>query len=227
MILKLTIVFALAFSWAGTALALQSGTSADVGGVRGRVIDGESGKPIVKARVAALAENIPGSRKLNTLFTDEEGKFFFENLPLGSYLISAGKEEDGYPNIFYSVFALDSDASPKVLVRKDEIDDITVRLYRGGKLIGEILDSNSMQPLLTARIRFTRVDDPQRWFTTGPDVSGHFQFALPNRPFRMEVTAPGYRAWTFSENGAQVLKVEPGSEKKLKITLQKDSETSH
>jgi len=207
-------------------LAAQSKATTEVGGIRGQVVDGQTGKPVAKARVVAEPDDnsqTPQTGKVNTVITDEQGEFAFEGLKPGQYVIAAAKEEDGYPNTDFAPFALNLADLPKVVVRSGElVENILVKAYRGGRLAGEILDSSTKQPVLTSRIRLSRVDDPHLWLTTGPDINGRFQFTLPDRPFRVEVTAPGYQAWIFGENGTQILKLERDSEKKLQIVLQKE-----
>ncbi|MEW5978767.1 MAG: hypothetical protein AB1898_23465 [Acidobacteriota bacterium] len=52
-------------------------------------------------------------------------------------------------------------------------------------------------------------------FSTGPDRQGHIEFALPHRPFRMEVVAEGYKKWI-----SKTIQLSSGERKELNILLE-------
>src|SRR5260370_35059362 len=66
--------------------------------IRGVVLDAETSKPIAKARVMAEPDDVPGSTKIPQTVTDENGRFSFDQISPGRYVIAAAKESDGYPN---------------------------------------------------------------------------------------------------------------------------------
>ena len=65
------------------------------GTLRGKVVD-EMGKGISAATVKLLRLN-PERLLHRDDKTDNKGEFIINGIPFGSYIVCAGKEEDGYP----------------------------------------------------------------------------------------------------------------------------------
>jgi hypothetical protein len=196
------------------------------GAIQGRVID-ELGKPVPGAKVYAVpakVENAP-TGKLLFVITDEKGDFTLEHVAAGENVICTSKEETLYPDTGAAALATDLNVLPRVRVEEGKITpDITVQIIKGGKLIGSIFDSLNGQPLKDSRIRLTRGDDPRLYISSGPDEQGGFEFVVPSKPFRLEVTASGYKTWRSDDHGGLIL-AEPGSTKEFSIRLQKISDS--
>ncbi len=210
---------------AGTSSAWRTGQRIlpGLGAIEGRVIDVQTGRPVPKARVMAEPDDGAASGKLISTLSDIQGNFFLNDVSPGKYVIPAAMEEENYPDADNAAFAVDLRALPRVLVTEGQVTrGVVVRVEKGGKLLGVVLDSQTRQPIVTSRIRLTRVDNPNLWIEVGPDESGRFQFVIPARPFRLEVSAPGYRAWNFSgetKTGALLLK--PESVENVTVALEK------
>jgi len=192
------------------------------GAVQGKVVD-ELGKPLPGAKVYAepvKTEDAP-TGKLLFVTTDENGDFTLEHLVTGENVICASKEEAFYPDTGTAALATDLSALPRVHVEESKLTpSITVRLIKGGKLTGSILDALSGHPVKDSRIRLTRGDDPRLYISTGPDEQAHFEFVVPSKPFRVEVTASGYKTWRSGDNGGIII-AEPESIKEFSIQLQR------
>jgi hypothetical protein len=221
--LRLLPALALLVVLAALSVALQSDQTipAGFGAVAGEVIDARTRKPIADATVVAERDDIEGSSKVPHATTDEEGKFFLSEVPPGRYVMAASKEQDYYPDIDNAAFAVDLAALPKVSVRAGQVTGgVVVPVEKGGKLLGVIQDSRTRAPVVSALIRVSRVDNPKLWLRTGPDIHGHFELVIPDCPFNLEVTAAGYRRWTFDQKGREVLQVKPETTKELLILLE-------
>lgn len=206
----------------------QPSISLGFGAIEGRVVDARSGNPIAHARV--FAESVDPSRvqtgKLHYTYSGASGEFFLAQVQLGVNLVSGAKEEDGYPNTYLATLAEDLSALPKVTVKEREVTKgVILRLSKGGRLIGRVTDAGTGGVVKAPSIRLTRVDDSRLYLETTPDLSGHFKFVLPARPFKLEITAPGYAKWTFSEKTrtgrTQSLLVKRGAMREMVVLMKK------
>jgi len=193
------------------------------GVVQGRVVD-ELGKPLAGARVYAEPVDVRDSPtgKLHFVMTKDDGDFTLEQVAPGMNVICASKEEAFYPDTGAAALATDLTALPRVRVKEGGLTPgVTVVLTKGGKLTGSILNSLNGEPVKNSRIRLSRSDDPRLYISTGPDEQARFQFVVPSKAFRLQVTAPGYKTWNSDDHGAAIL-VQPESTKELSIRLQAD-----
>ena len=190
---------------------------AGFGAVQGRVLD-ELGKTLSGARVYADPVNVKDAPigKVRFVTTSEEGDFILEQVVPGVNVICAAKEEAFYPDTGAAALATDPAALPRVRVEEGKLTpSVTVRLTKGGKLMGSILDSVNGQPVKDARIRLSRGDDPRLYISTGPDEQARFEFVVPSKPFRFTVEAKGYKPWRT--DGLLILK--PEETRSLSIRL--------
>jgi hypothetical protein len=195
------------------------------GSVQGRVVD-ELGKSVSGAKVYAEPVNAEGAPTGKLLFvtTNQNGDFTLEQVQSGENVICASKEEAFYPDTGAAALTTDLNAAPRVRVEEDKLTSgIIVQITKGGKLVGSILDSLSGQPVKNSRIRLTRGDDPRLYISTGPDEQAHFEFVVPSKPFRLEVTASGYKTWKSDDHGGSQIVAQPQSIREFNIRLQKIS----
>jgi hypothetical protein len=117
--------------------------------MRGRVIDGQTGAAIPRARVRVMGGQGPGRP---TILSDDQGGFTLSGLPPGGYTVTASKATymDGFaPDRGRS---LRSSAVRPLLVKGDEtVDNVLVRLYRGGVITGRVTDAHG-DPLEYAQV---------------------------------------------------------------------------
>lgn len=225
--LCLLLVFCLT---SGAVPQVDQAESAGFGTVEGRVLDFETGLPIPGATITAEPDD---SRRSNGKFiqvnANESGAFLLR-LPVGTYIIAASKESADYPDTDRAALASDISNLPRVVLGKAQaLRNVNLRLEKGGTLEGTIIDSETQKPLLSARIRLTRDDHPKLWTETGPDIDGKFRFVIPLRPFRVQVSAPGYQDWDLSRvrpEGKGVVQLNtPESRRELRIVLVRNGNT--
>ena len=107
--------------------AQQTGTSV----IRGRVVSAATGEPLRKARVTLLV-NIPA------VFTDNEGRFAFTNLPAGRYTVSARKT--GYATTIYGAAQAGSPPIAVEVASRATVDGIEIRMPKGAAISGHVID---------------------------------------------------------------------------------------
>jgi len=163
------------------------------GALQGRVVN-ELGKPLpgAKVYVEPIDAKYAPVGKLRFVSTNDEGDFVVVEVAPGGNLVCASKEEAFYPDTCAAALAADLGALPRVRVEEGKLTrGVMVQLSKGGKLTGTILDSQSGRPLINSRIRLSRTDNPRLYVSTGPDERGRFEFVLPSKPFKVEISAPG------------------------------------
>ena len=90
---------------------------------------------------------------------------------------------------------------------------VVVGYYRGEDLICVARVRNGVVPASRRQI-FARL---RLFVSTGPDELGHFELVVPSKPFKLQVTASGYRIY---EHVGAIL-VERASTKELRVRLQR------
>lgn len=198
--MRLRIVLAgLALSLLGVVPRHPADTS--LGSVRGTVLD-PSGAAIPGAKVYDEPMGTVRIGKDHFTLSDEAGRFFLEDVPVGKTMVIATKTEAGYPDSRYAVYTSD-EVLPVVEVQAGHTTGpVVVRLpSKGGVHTGRIIDARSQLPLPGSRITLSR-GDHEGWFVeTDPEANGSFAFIIPSKPFHMQVSAPGYKSWTYEQSG--------------------------
>ena len=170
----------------------------DYGAVEGRVIN-EKGLPVPGARVYIAPLGSPDPGKLMHTLSGEGGTFLFPNAIAGTNILMAGKEEEGYCNSLYAPFVANPSALPRVVVTPGKDSrGIVITLRDCANLSGRVVDFDTGEGISGAQIRLARVDDPFLDVRTSPDINGNFEFVLPDLPYLLEITAPGYGSWQRS-----------------------------
>ena len=156
--LAIAIVFLLAARTAGaqtsslpprdTPLAPRADTAA----VKGRVVDGQTGSALARARVRLHG---PGGLQ-RTALTGESGTFAFTALPAGLYTLDANKStylQGRYPE---SGHTLRSNARLFFPLRDGQVLDGAMSLFHGGAISGRVVDSHG-EPVELANVQVMRV----------------------------------------------------------------------
>ena len=157
LIRTLTLVGLLA-AWAGPATAQDQVRDrpvrprAGTGIIRGRVVDGLSGEPIARARVRLMMSGVTQP----VVMSGSEGEFVFENLPDGSFSISADKAtylQGRFPD---QGRTFRSSMRPSRLAPGEAFDKAAVKMYRGSAISGRVLDPHG-DPVEYASVNAMRV----------------------------------------------------------------------
>jgi hypothetical protein len=160
--------------------------------VTGDVLD-SGGHPLSGASVEAFPIESGGfAGNLNWTKTDDGGSFRLSLRP-GRYEIRGKDEPDGYPDP-NALLALDSEATfPEVIVDKEEVQAVQVRLgRRGGILEGDLSDEQTAKPVARAKVTLRDAKRPEAFVEVFTDASGHFRFTLPPKPVVISAMAEGY-----------------------------------
>lgn len=197
----------------------------NLGSVQGRVLN-RDGQPVPKVKIYPIAENGGYMGTPPWARTDESGNFVLRGLIPGDNRLFVVDTESGFPDGRYGIFAGDPSLYSVVKIEGGQtIGGVVLTMPRKGAVFSVMLiDAETEQPVLSARIRVTRPDLPQAFLDSSPDLQGRFEIVLPELPFRVEIRAPNYEAWRYSELDSQGkeandLLLHPGTRKDLAIKL--------
>ena len=207
MFLKMTatITAALVMGLAAHAQPTHDSTPASIQGT----VLGEDGDPLAGATVYAYSD----MRKQIHATSDAKGNFLMSDAPTGVVYIDAFKESDGYPYNFLAFHKAVGEEVHKIDVAQGaHIQGFVIRLGPKAATIHlEITQSNG-DPVAGGVVEFTRDDN------TGP----YSESAKPSHttlvpslvPFRVAVTASGYKAWE-----SQSITAHPGETLNIAVHL--------
>lgn len=190
------------------------------GVIKGTVID-EKDKPVAKARVH-IAENGPqsGHRLLQVYETNVDGRFTINHVPWGTYVILAGKEDDGYPDTKFAFYS-NLEVPTVALGPLFPTADVTVRFApKAGILdITSVVDAVTGKSLREASaVTLKRIDNPNFSITASASASHLFLPALTR--VTIEINAQGYKPWPDQR---REIRLQPEAELKLDVKLQPES----
>ena len=186
-----------------------------LGRITGTVLNAE-GQPIANANVC-----ISVAETHNTLcfwLADQAGQFEIAQLPMGSFVVSALKEQDGYSG------QNNGPEQKAVLTLQEPTANVTIRLgAKGGTLIASVRDSVTGKPVDNIRVIWIAATDER----TGRGESGGYQHGHVrlNLPTTSEVivfiTARGYKPWFYNDavNGPS-LQLASGEQKTIDVALE-------
>ena len=122
---------------------LPSGT----GAIRGRVVDGQTGIALDRARVHLVGDGL----QWPSVLTDASGTFAFTQLPRGTFWLEAGKAtyfSAHHPEPGQTVWT----ASRSLTLNDGEvIDGITMSMFHGGAITGRVVDVHG-DPIESAQV---------------------------------------------------------------------------
>ena len=159
--------------------------------VRGTVVD-DSGAPVAHARVVAM-----GTDRGEETKCDDKGAFVIEGLAPGNYML-LGSSPDHF-----------GDPSPPLELKDRDVDDVTVRVRRGLRIVGRVappqpcdvkIAMNLGDPRPGGPMRMMRMSAPQ---ATGPD--GKFEIGpIEEGKETLEARCPS------GDQGTATVDVKPG-----------------
>ena len=120
-----------------TSARPAAATATPAGRLSGRVLAGDTGRPVNRARVFITAAELPGGR---AMLTDDEGAFGFADLPAGRYTINASKT--GFITLSYGQRRPLQAGTPLQLLDGQQLKGIDFQLPRGGIVSGRVSDKS-------------------------------------------------------------------------------------
>jgi hypothetical protein len=123
------------------------------GTIRGRIIAGDSGRPVRGARVVVSLAEGPAT-KTQYIFTDNDGRYEATNLEPGSYRVNASKQ--GYIGMLYGETRPLQGGRTLSVATGQLIDNLNFVLPRGGIITGVVVD-RSGEPIARAEVSAIRI----------------------------------------------------------------------
>lgn len=190
------------------AIFTQTVVAQDAGVIRGTVLD-ENGKPVTMAEIE-VAENKPfyGHRIVQMHESDSRGEYLIDNIPWGTYVVMAGKESAGYPDMrlaFYSNLAVPS------VTLSPQYAEARVNLKLGPKAgilkIPSVKDAMTGKEIDFAVVTLKRSGSEFFIKTAVPSV----RILVPSfTDVAVVVEAPGYKSWTpIQETNSGTVRLSP------------------
>jgi hypothetical protein len=124
--------------------------------VTGRVIDGVTGKPVSAAVVGLQSTTVTraGRAAVNRVLTDEEGRYFFDKLTKGSYLLTATKP--GWMDGAFGRRRPGGGSMTLDLAKDDEHrGDVNLMLWKHAAMSGIVVDEAG-EPIVDMQVRAVR-----------------------------------------------------------------------
>ena len=205
----------------------QQQSAADAHGtITGTVVD-ENGNRVPRATVSAVGPaGVPSARAIPRVEADDQGRFTINLYPLGEYAVSAGKEQDGYPEKWTG---LDGRYVVRVKLTQSNLEaDIHVPLGpKGGVIIGTVRDRATGAPINPCA-EFRRVAEPKNFMSGTGLINATFHRLVPsNVAFTLRVWVDGHKTWYYpgveQPDQAKPLKLGPGDEVGFDILLEPDA----
>jgi protocatechuate 3,4-dioxygenase beta subunit len=158
--------------------------------IRGRVLAADTGQPLRKAQVRAVAGEMRENRLATT---DADGKYEFKLLPAGRYNISANK--GSYVGLQYGQQRPFEPGKPLEILDGQTVEKVDFALPRGGVITGRILDEFG-EPLADAQVaaqRYQNVGGRRRLVPAGRpamtnDIGEFRLFAIPPGQYYLSAT---------------------------------------
>lgn len=179
------------------------------GSIQGTIVRDASGGPLSKAIV-----ELRGGQVQQTTITENDGRFYFRNLPSGAYEITVRR--DGFVPAEHGQKWPGGPGVPVQLRPGQPVPDLNVRMMATASISGRITDSNG-QPMANAQVQALkssfqgelRILVPVQQVRT--NVTGDFRlYWLPPGRYFVNVIVPGYsgNSQLLVNNGGRT---EPGA----------------
>ena len=206
-------------------IALRCADEDRIGSIEGTVTH-EDGTPVRGATAYAT----PGDRGIAGILphaeTDENGHFVIRRLWLGKFMVSAKKEDEGYPELTY---AFQVGMTTEVnLTESNPTAGVSLRLGpKAGIITGTVTDAATGS--LVYPCAELRWKDKPNIFVEGTGLVSHkYRVLVPSdKDVMLKVWVDGYQSWFYpgvaDQQSAKTIRLKPGEELRLDIKLQPDA----
>lgn len=188
------------------------------GTITGTVVD-DAGKPVAGAKVHIAEKKLVVHRLIRFYETDDGGRFHIADVPWGTYVVMAGKEDASYPDLIFSFY--NNLALPNVTLAEDfrSVDVIVKIGPKAGVLdLEPVTDSITGKEIRSASVTLRRSENPDL-FLSASATQGHI-FVPASTNVIVEITAEGYKPWPPAGTAEGKLFLKPEEVKKLRVVLQ-------
>lgn len=128
----------------------ESAIPSPTGRITGRVVAGDNGRPLKRARVFVNAAELPGGRGA---LTDDSGAFDFTDLPAGRYTVTVSKA--GFVSLSYGQRRPLQAGTPLQLADGQQLKNVDFQLPRGSVIGGRVTDEDG-EPMAGVMVRAMR-----------------------------------------------------------------------
>jgi hypothetical protein len=196
-----------------------------VGRVTGTVVD-ESSQPINQAQVCSvvylvLKPNRSQSNSTCVTHTDETGQFEIDHLPMGTYTITASKNDDGYAELGQGT------PMPEVTLTPEQpLASVIVKLGpKQGILIPVVKDNVTGKPVFDFFLKWQTDVPDGRWSGAAGFSQWTTRTPIPvEQDVSLEFSAHGYKSWVYADpTGSRFLRMQSGEREILSIGLQPEA----
>jgi Carboxypeptidase regulatory-like domain len=192
--------------------ATTGGAAAQSGCIAGKILD-YAGSPLAQMQINISEQT---HAVYFTTHTDEEGHFFFEDLPPGNYDIVTHNEDLGYPDSNNVDFSRKIGRLSVVVTESRECTPITIqRELRAGKLRLNLTDASTGEVIAKPEANFRRIDGFHAW--NGVSLHGLDLLVPPSKPLEVRVGAKGYD----SSDILRITPLQPGEVRELALVLRR------
>jgi hypothetical protein len=186
------------------------------GSINGIVIDAQ-GKPVVRAWVSISCGNRPLGGRIPGAFSDEQGHFAVDSLELDKCTVTACKEEEYVP---CSPLVSFNHGIQVTLTARVPFATVKVRLGEKGTVITGMVRDATNGKHLAADFNLHLLEFPNQGMSMSSPANFRI-FITPSRGYSLEVSAPGYRDWSYSEhNQSRPLRLAPRAHLHLDVQLE-------
>ena len=148
-----------------------AGKGKDLSTIQGRTVNSVTGEPVPDVRLTLRA--LPPGTDSQNLSSDAEGRFSFEDMEPGSYVLSANRP--GSLNEVYGARSRGASGIPLTLSAGQILKDIEFKLSPLGVISGKVVDEED-KPVRGARVAASATDGSLRGFGAATtDAAGEFR----------------------------------------------------